>query len=125
MQAVAQNTDAARVLGIDAKRMVLYTFLINAVLAVVTGFAMYFPAMPDGFGGLFMWVNVLLGGEYMTHFVHHVFAWFIILFALVHVYMVFREDFMDHEGEASSMFSGVKIFKHEPVDADDVEKPRP
>jgi branched-chain amino acid transport system permease protein len=35
MQAVAQNADAARVLGIDVKRMVLYTFLINAVLAVV------------------------------------------------------------------------------------------
>jgi branched-chain amino acid transport system permease protein len=35
MQAVAQNTDAARVLGIDVNRMVLYTFLINAVLAVV------------------------------------------------------------------------------------------
>lgn len=35
MQAVAQNTDAARVLGIDVKRMVLYTFMINAVLAVV------------------------------------------------------------------------------------------
>jgi branched-chain amino acid transport system permease protein len=35
MQAVAQNADAARVLGIDVKRMVLYTFLINALLAVV------------------------------------------------------------------------------------------
>ena len=35
MQAVAQNTDAARVLGIDVRRMVLYTFLINAVLATV------------------------------------------------------------------------------------------
>jgi branched-chain amino acid transport system permease protein len=35
MQAVAQNTDAARVLGIDVNRMVLYVFLINAVLAVV------------------------------------------------------------------------------------------
>jgi branched-chain amino acid transport system permease protein len=35
MQAVAQNTDAARVLGIDVKRMVLYVFLINAVLSVV------------------------------------------------------------------------------------------
>ena len=34
MQAVAQNTEAARVLGIDVKRMVLYTFLINAVLAL-------------------------------------------------------------------------------------------
>lgn len=35
MQAVAQNTEAARVLGIDVRRMVLYVFLINAVLASV------------------------------------------------------------------------------------------
>jgi branched-chain amino acid transport system permease protein len=35
MQAVAQNNFAASVLGIDVKRMVLYTFLINAALASV------------------------------------------------------------------------------------------
>jgi len=35
MQAVAQNTEAATVLGIDVKRMVLYVFLINALLAAV------------------------------------------------------------------------------------------
>jgi branched-chain amino acid transport system permease protein len=35
MQAVAQNTDAATVLGIDANRMILYTFIINALLATV------------------------------------------------------------------------------------------
>ena len=33
MQAVAQNTESAKVLGINVKRMVLYTFLINAMLA--------------------------------------------------------------------------------------------
>lgn len=33
MQAVAQNTESATVLGINVKRMVLYTFGINAVLA--------------------------------------------------------------------------------------------
>jgi branched-chain amino acid transport system permease protein len=33
MQAVAQNADSARVLGIDVPRMILYTFAINAVLA--------------------------------------------------------------------------------------------
>jgi branched-chain amino acid transport system permease protein len=33
MQAVAQNTESATVLGINVKRMVLYTFAINAVLA--------------------------------------------------------------------------------------------
>jgi branched-chain amino acid transport system permease protein len=35
MQAVAQNTESATVLGIDVKRMVLYVFLINALLAAV------------------------------------------------------------------------------------------
>lgn len=33
MQAVAQNTESATVLGINVPRMILYTFLINAVLA--------------------------------------------------------------------------------------------
>jgi branched-chain amino acid transport system permease protein len=36
MQAVAQNRDAARVLGINANRMVMYAFLINAALAALT-----------------------------------------------------------------------------------------
>ncbi|HXU50812.1 MAG TPA: branched-chain amino acid ABC transporter permease [Casimicrobiaceae bacterium] len=35
MQAVAQNTESARVLGIDVSRMVLYVFVINALLACV------------------------------------------------------------------------------------------
>ncbi|HEX2332619.1 MAG TPA: branched-chain amino acid ABC transporter permease [Burkholderiales bacterium] len=35
MQAVAQNTEAATVLGINVKRMILYVFLINAALAAV------------------------------------------------------------------------------------------
>ena len=33
MQAVAQNTESATVLGINVPRMILYTFAINAVLA--------------------------------------------------------------------------------------------
>jgi branched-chain amino acid transport system permease protein len=33
MQACAQNPDAARVLGIDVHRMILATFVINALLA--------------------------------------------------------------------------------------------
>jgi branched-chain amino acid transport system permease protein len=35
MQAVAQNVDSARVLGINVRRMVMYVFVINAVLAAV------------------------------------------------------------------------------------------
>jgi branched-chain amino acid transport system permease protein len=40
MQAVAQNTDAAKVLGINVPRMVLYVFLTNAVLATVAALLM-------------------------------------------------------------------------------------
>ena len=36
MQAVAQNRDAATVLGINVDRIILYAFLINAALATVT-----------------------------------------------------------------------------------------
>lgn len=35
MQAVAQNPESASVLGIDTRRMILYTFMINAALAAV------------------------------------------------------------------------------------------
>lgn len=35
MQATAQNSDVARILGIDVDRMILYTFLINAGLAAL------------------------------------------------------------------------------------------
>jgi branched-chain amino acid transport system permease protein len=35
MQAVAQNTESASVLGINVPRMIFYTFAINALLAVV------------------------------------------------------------------------------------------
>lgn len=35
MQAVAQNTESASVLGINVRRMIFYTFAINAVLACV------------------------------------------------------------------------------------------
>lgn len=35
MQATAQNPSVAEILGVNIKRMVLYTFLINAALAVL------------------------------------------------------------------------------------------
>jgi branched-chain amino acid transport system permease protein len=38
MQATAQNPDVAEILGVNVKRMVLYTFLINAALAALASF---------------------------------------------------------------------------------------
>ena len=98
------------------------------LIEILTGFAMYYMTEPNAIGGtLFGWVNVVLGGEMVTHWVHHIVAWLIIVFAIGHVYMVLRADLMEAEGEASSMFSGVKFLEHVPLDAPEIneEGPKP
>ena len=97
---------------------------VMVLIEILTGFAMYYMTEPGNIGGtLFGWVNVLLGGEMVTHWGHHIVAWLIIVFAIGHVYMVLRADLMEAEGEASSMFSGVKFLEHVPKDACEVEPP--
>ena len=97
---------------------------VMVLIEILTGFAMYYMTEPGNIGGtLFGWVNVLLGGEMVTHWVHHIVAWLILVFAIGHVYMVLRADLMEAEGEASSMFSGVKFLEHVPKDACEVEPP--
>ena len=97
----------------------LYVMLL---IEILTGFAMYLMANPSSmFGVLFGWVNTLVGSEMMTHYIHHYVAWFIIIFAIGHMYMVIRAEFMEGESEVSSMFSGKKILAHTPKDANELD----
>lgn len=92
MQAVAQNTFSAEALGINVKRMIFYTFAINAILVTVTallitptylakfdmgdniGLKAFFAAIIGGFnnsrgallGGLLVGVLENLAGAYLT-----------------------------------------------------------
>ena len=95
---------------------------LMVAIEILTGFAMYFMTEPSNVGGaLFGWVNTILGSEMMTHYVHHYVAWLIIVFAIGHLYMVIRAEFMEGESEVSSMFSGKKILAHTPKDANELE----
>jgi branched-chain amino acid transport system permease protein len=47
MQAVAQNTESAAVLGINVPRMIFYTFAINAVLAAAAALLSRPPIWPN------------------------------------------------------------------------------
>lgn len=103
-------------------RMSYAGLYVLVAIEILTGFAMYFMAKPFGLGGaLFGWVNTFLGSEMMTHYVHHYVAWLIILFAIGHMYMVVRAEFMEGESEVSSMFSGKKILAHTPKDANELD----
>jgi Ni/Fe-hydrogenase 1 B-type cytochrome subunit len=55
--------------------------------------------------GLFWLGECTGGGEFMTHLMHHYVAWFIILFAIGHLYMVTRAEFMEGESEVSRVCS--------------------
>ena len=103
-------------------RMSYAGLYVLVAIEILTGFAMYFMTSPSTAGGfLFGWVNRILDSEMMTHYVHHYVAWFIILFAIGHLYMVIRAEFMEGESEVSSMFSGKKILAHVPKDAKELD----
>ncbi|MDD4601321.1 putative Ni/Fe-hydrogenase 1 B-type cytochrome subunit [bioreactor metagenome] len=95
---------------------------VMILLEVITGFAMYYMIDPNRFGAtLFSWINHLLINEYYVHLIHHYIAWFIVLFAIVHMYMAVRSDMMEKGGEISSMFSGVKFVEADPDDIGDID----
>jgi Ni/Fe-hydrogenase 1 B-type cytochrome subunit len=41
--------------------------------------------------------------------------WYLVLFSVVHMYMVFREDIMSGESIISTMVNGIRMFKRVPV----------
>ena len=104
-------------------RMSYGGFYVMAFVEILTGFAIYYM---DSNTWIADWIlspiNISNGGIYMSRLMHHYVAWFIILVAIGHIYMVFRADFMDGEGEASSMISGIKIYRHTPDDVEELEE---
>lgn len=99
-----------------------FIYLLLAIEAV-TGFAMYAMIRPNGLAAqVFGPVNHLLGDEYNVHLLHHYLAWGIILFVIVHIYMVVRADVLEKGGEISSMVSGRKYYDEAPLDGKDLER---
>jgi Ni/Fe-hydrogenase 1 B-type cytochrome subunit len=63
---------------------------------------------------LFGWVTVLLGEPQAVRTVHHLAMWYMLLFAMIHTYMVFREDITRGSTVISTMINGIRMFKREP-----------
>ncbi len=88
------------------------TFLAFLFQAM-TGFGMY-SAMSQGWlPRLFTWVSPLLGGDFALRRWHHLTMWLFILFAIIHVYLVFYHDYVEGRGVLSSMGGGWKFVEKE------------
>ncbi|NPV12192.1 MAG: Ni/Fe-hydrogenase, b-type cytochrome subunit [Ignavibacteria bacterium] len=79
----------------------------------ITGFGMY-SAMSNSFlPKLFSWIVPLMGGDFAVRQWHHMMMWFFIIFAMVHVYLVFYHDYVEGRGVTSSMVGGWKFIEKE------------
>jgi len=89
-----------------------FTFLAFG-LQCLTGFGLYAATSNWWFPNLFAWVPVFFGGDFLLRLVHHWTMWFFILFIIIHVYLVFYHDYVEGEGEMSSMAGGWKFIEEE------------
>ena len=89
--------------------MTFLAFLFQAV----TGFGLYAAMSQSWLARGCAWIVPLMGGDFAVRQWHHAFMWFFILFALVHVYLVFYHDYVEGRGEISSMGGGWKFIEKE------------
>ncbi len=91
------------------------TFLAFA-LQSFTGFGLYAAMSNSFFPQLFAWIIPILGGDFMARQLHHILMWFFLLFAMVHVYLVFYHDYIERTGVTSSMIGGWKFVEEKDED---------
>ena len=88
------------------------TFLIF-LLQCLTGFGMYSAMSGSFLPRLFAWIVPFLGGDMHVRQLHHILMWGFILFAMVHVYLVFYHDYIERRGVTSSMIGGWKFIEED------------
>lgn len=92
-----------------------FTFLAFAAQSL-TGFGLYAAMSNSFFPQLFAWIVPILGGDFMARQIHHILMWFFVLFAMVHIYLVFYHDYIERNGVTSSMIGGWKFVEEEADD---------
>lgn len=96
----------------------VYFFIL---IEAITGIAMFSMITPNSFlAKIFVPIYTFIGGYWM-HIIHHYTAWAIVFFVIGHVYLGFREDFVEKNGEISSMISGRKFYEEDPDDIGDIK----
>jgi len=99
--------------GHNPLQQVAYTAIYGVVLLeVLTGFALYGMADPDGFFYRVLgWEALFLGGLPVVRFIHHALTWVILIFVPIHIYLALRADVTERGGTISSIVSGGRWVK--------------
>jgi len=107
-------------IGHNALASIIYFGLFLAFLIqCLTGFGLYAQMSKAFLPKMFAWVIPLFGGDLQVRFIHHIFMWFFIIFAIVHVYLVFYHDYIERRGVTSSIIGGWKFIEEDMISEED------
>lgn len=99
-----------------AQTAMFFMFTLGMLVLIFTGLGLY--AQAHGWGStwmnLFGWVTVLLGTPQTVRTVHHLAMWYVLLFAIIHIYMALREDIMSQGSVIGAMVNGLRLWKDGP-----------
>ena len=104
-----------------------FTYFVTFIAFVFqsfTGFGMYAAMSTSWFPKLFSWSVPLIGGDLAARNIHHIWMWVLVIFAIVHVYLVFYHDYVERNGITSSMIGGWKFVEVKEVEEVIIEKNR-
>jgi Ni/Fe-hydrogenase 1 B-type cytochrome subunit len=97
-----------------ATAAMFFMYVLGAVFMIVTGFALYGQGTGMGtwqYEWFSSWVIPLFGQSQDVHTWHHVGMWYLIVFTILHVYIVIREDICNRETVISTMVNGWRVSK--------------
>ncbi len=89
-------------------------FVLGTIFMICTGFALYGEGAGMGswqFTMFTSWVMPLFGDSQAVHTWHHLGMWYLVVFAMLHIYLVIREDIYLHETVISTMVNGWRTPK--------------
>lgn len=96
--------------------LIYFVTALFFLLQCLTGFGMYAAMSNSWLPQMFAWFVPLLGGDIMVRQIHHITMWGFILFAIVHIYLVFYHDYVERRGVTSSMIGGWKFIQEDVVE---------
>ena len=97
-----------------AAMSMFFMYVLGTIFMIVTGFGLYGEGTGAGswaFRWFSSWVIPLVGQSQDLHTWHHLGMWYLILFSMVHMYMVVREDIYSDETVISTMVNGWRVPK--------------
>lgn len=91
-----------------------FMYLLGAVWMILSGFALYGEGAGMGswqFQWFTSWLQPLVGDSQQLHTYHRLGMWYLVLFSMVHMYMVVRQDVFTRETIISTMINGWRLTK--------------